>query len=104
MDVDRLSAVGDRAKARNRSGLTESAQSTTAPPLILHSYGKPFLEEMQMLAAMHLTTKSEIRDAVGMLKLYGQVNNYADQSTGGTTGGNRRSRISSEECDVAAEM
>ena len=47
---------------------------------------------------------TSLRDAVGMLKLYGQVNNYADQSTGGTTGGNRRSRISSEECDVAAEM
>ena len=44
--------------------MTESTQSTIAPSLILYSYDKPFLEEMQMLAARHITTKSEIRDAM----------------------------------------
>ena len=45
-----------------RPGLTESAQSTTASPLMLFSYDKPFLEKMQMLAARNLTTKNEIRN------------------------------------------
>ena len=47
-----------------RPGMTESAESTPTPSLILNSYEKPFLEEMQMLAAKNLTTKNEIRDAV----------------------------------------
>ena len=43
-----------------------------------------------------------LRDAVGMLKLYSQANNSADQSTDGT-GGNRKRRTSSDECDMVGE-
>ena len=47
-----------------RPVMKESAESTPTPSLILYSYDKLFLEEMQMLAAKNLTTKNEIRDAL----------------------------------------
>jgi hypothetical protein len=84
MDVDRLADLPgtqqrDEKKptastgAISKSSLVASRMAAPPPPPAAAAYERCYLEEIQRAAGKYLLQKNEIRDAVGLLKLYQQV-------------------------------